>query len=56
MMNIFRKKEWSENYYDTWGGVGPKAIPGGFLVNGKIACFWWTFDWRPAREPYDIGR
>ena len=54
MLNIFKKKEWKQNYWDTWRGLGPKAVPGGFILGEKIPIIWFSFDWRPAKEPYTI--
>lgn len=54
MLNIFGNKEWKQNYWDTWRGVGPKVVPGGFILGEKIPIIWFSFDWRPAKEPYDI--
>jgi len=41
---------WMMNYWDDWIGIGPK------IIKGNILYFipWYNFDWRPAREPYDI--
>jgi parallel beta-helix repeat protein len=36
---------WVRNYWDDWIGIGPKMIKG---------STWVDFDWRPARQPYDI--
>jgi parallel beta-helix repeat protein len=54
ILNIFGKKEWKQNYWDTWRSVGPKVVPGGLIVGEKIPIIWFNFDWRPAKEPYDI--
>jgi parallel beta-helix repeat protein len=39
------RTRWVRNYWDDWNGTGPKIIKGSAWVN---------FDWRPAKEPYDI--
>jgi parallel beta-helix repeat protein len=54
ILNIFGKKEWTQNYWDTWIGVGPKLIPGEFVFGEKITIIWFNFDWKPAKEPYTI--
>jgi parallel beta-helix repeat protein len=54
---------WVGNYWDTWTGIGPKIIPGLYVMGWRVAhiipiLFLFPtidFDWRPAREPYDIG-
>ncbi|UCF50052.1 MAG: right-handed parallel beta-helix repeat-containing protein [Thermoplasmatales archaeon] len=53
ILNIFRKKGWIENYWDTWIGIGPKIIPGVLPFN-EYYIPWFIFDRRPAKEPYDI--
>jgi len=55
ILNKFRKEGWKENYWDTWSGVGPKLIPGVFVLGEYIILPWFNFDWHPAREPYDVG-
>jgi parallel beta-helix repeat protein len=56
------KDRWIDNYWDTWGGVGPKIIPGILIFSIPVGEFgipipipWFAFDWNPAQEPYDIG-
>jgi parallel beta-helix repeat protein len=44
---------WISNYWDEWRGFGPKIIFGRLGYFGNIP--WINFDWRPAKEPYDIG-
>lgn len=41
---------WINNHWDDWIGFGPKVIPGTILLFIPRP----NFDWRPAREPYDI--
>ncbi len=53
------KNRWRSNYWDTWTGIGPKAILGFIVFELNYFFFpipWIAFDWNPAREPYDIGR
>jgi parallel beta-helix repeat protein len=38
---------WVRNYWDDWNGTGPKIIK-------SRSSAWVNFDWRPAKEPYDI--
>ena len=61
---IFSFNKWDKNYWDDWNGIGPKGIPGikvffwipipllGYIL--LIKGPWVQFDWRPAKEPYDI--
>jgi parallel beta-helix repeat protein len=45
----------SENYWDDWNGTGPKVISGQIFTFAMWHGFsWHYFDWRPAKEPYDI--
>jgi len=49
---------WDGNYWDNWIGFGPKLIFGLNIIKGFPATFtipWFTFDWHPAKEPYDIN-
>jgi len=48
---------WSNNYWDDWGGIGPKLISGllnlpSFPITYDLP--WINFDWFPAKEPYDL--
>jgi parallel beta-helix repeat protein len=54
---------WYHNYWDDWGGTGPKWIKG--IIGQKIVGWedgmpiyenveGYNLDWRPASEPYDI--
>lgn len=54
MLNIFGKKEWKGNYWDTWSGMGPKMVIGGFILGEKIPIIWFNFDWHPVKEPHII--
>jgi parallel beta-helix repeat protein len=56
ILNILRKQGWKENYWDTWIGAGPKLIPGGFALRTETLVPWFHFDWKPAKEPYDVPR
>jgi parallel beta-helix repeat protein len=50
---------WFHNYWDDWIGKGPKRISG-LLVSPWADWYhivgvpYDNFDWRPAKEPYDI--
>ena len=58
----------TNNYYDSWDSDGPQKIIGGAVVFAipfilpifpyffliPISIPWLYFDWRPAKEPYDI--
>ena len=54
ILNKFRKEGWKENYWDTWISVGPKFIPGVFILPTEAIIPWFNFDWKPAKEPYYI--
>ena len=54
ILNIFRKQGLKKNYWDTWSGIGPKFIPGGFVLPTEAIIPWFNFDWKPTKEPYDI--
>ncbi len=45
---------WNENYWDDWIGFGPKLISGR-IVMLVFTLPWISFDWHPAKEPYDIN-
>jgi parallel beta-helix repeat protein len=40
---------WSENYWDDWDGTGPYVI-----YTKTIFIRHFSFDWHPAKEPYNI--
>ena len=51
--------EWDKNYWREYNGFGPKIVQGGCIIiillslpSFKIPIY--SFDWHPAREPYDI--
>lgn len=54
------KNSWIGNYWDTWKGIGPKIILGSYVFgwrlipNWPLFIPWFDFDWKPAKEPYDI--
>ena len=53
---IFLNK-WTNNYWDTWSGIGPKLIPGLFtypwdLLSHTKGIPFVNFDWHPVAEPY----
>jgi len=57
------KNRWIGNYWDTRSGIGPKKILGASVVGWRLLYFhvqllipipWFEFDWKPAKEPYDI--
>jgi parallel beta-helix repeat protein len=57
------KNYWRGNYWDNWIGFGPKLIFGQKMIRigvdrwGEPMYFpipWINFDWRPAKEPFDI--
>ena len=53
----YKKSRWIGNYWDTWSGVGPKIIPGmrvSWIGRLFFLIPWIDFDWKPAKEPYDI--
>jgi len=56
--NVLLKSRWVGNYWDIWSGVGPKIILGlqaiPFGLEGYLEIPGFEFDWKPAREPYDI--
>jgi parallel beta-helix repeat protein len=51
--------KWERNYWDDWRGSGPKIILGKKVCKPVFPWFlrfpWVDFDWRPAREPYEIN-
>ncbi len=56
--------KWNGNYWDDWNLRLPRSIIGEKVLmlvlrpgyELKIVAFpWFNFDWRPAKEPYDIG-
>jgi parallel beta-helix repeat protein len=56
--------KWVANYWDDWQGHGPKVIRGDAFIQFIIPVIppvyveWdrpsFSFDWHPAKEPYDI--
>jgi len=48
------KSRWIGNYWDTWIGVGPKIILGLQAISYMLVIPGFEFDWKPAKEPYDI--
>jgi len=47
---------WFGNYWDDWEKVLPRPIYGEIILerlDDKVVP-WVQFDWKPAREPYDI--
>jgi len=42
---------WDRNYYDDWMGVTNENLA---WLPYHIRTGLFTFDWHPAREPYDI--
>jgi parallel beta-helix repeat protein len=54
------KNIWFGNYWDTWEGPGPKTILGSYVIgyrlipNMPLFIPWIAFDWKPAKEPFDI--
>jgi parallel beta-helix repeat protein len=54
-INSFKINRWSQNYWDDWIGFGPKIIIGGLYPPWKpYGHIWFSFDWHPVQEPYDI--
>ena len=60
---IFNK--WKANYWDKRTGIGPKMLKGrliliigdpyhGYHYSQIAEITFLQFDWRPAKEPYDI--
>ena len=46
---------WSGNYWDDWACAFPRLILGEKQIPFRPYFIpWFTFDWHPAREPYDI--
>ena len=43
--------QWKSNYWDDWDGTGPKMIKGYLEIESKDV---YSYDWKPARNPYDI--
>jgi len=52
---------WDSNYWDSYGGFGPKKLDGTIQTPGIINQLfayvfpWIIFDWHPVKEPYDIS-
>ncbi|KYK21293.1 hypothetical protein AYK24_09400 [Thermoplasmatales archaeon SG8-52-4] len=52
--------QWKSNYWDEWGGLGPKIIDGDLVIFDPDEEYGIgskpirNFDWRPAKYPYDI--
>lgn len=47
---------WSQNYWDTYDGTGPMILTGENTLpwNSDKTIDWKYYDWRPAKEPYEI--
>lgn len=65
---LVHKKKWDGNYWDEWKKTSPRPIigffvleiviprsPDNFLIIPLGIYPYITFDWHPAKEPYDIG-
>ena len=47
---------WFNNYWNDWPGAIPRPIYGTiYLERFDKEIEWLQFDWRPAKEPYDIN-
>jgi parallel beta-helix repeat protein len=58
------RDNWNENYWDNSKGNLPKPIGGNLVImfvlrpgSGQVTalCWWSSFDWHPAQEPFLIG-
>ena len=53
------RTNWNRNYWDDWDGGGSYRIKGAITIPIPDEPYyklidWYNFDWRPAKEPYDI--
>ncbi|MFE3846209.1 nitrous oxide reductase family maturation protein NosD [Thermoplasmatota archaeon] len=47
---------WFHNYWNNWSGTNPRPIYGTiYLERFDKEIEWLQFDWRPAKEPFDIN-
>ncbi|MFE3845887.1 NosD domain-containing protein [Thermoplasmatota archaeon] len=54
-INSFQINKWDKNYWDDWIGFGPKIIIGELYPPWRAyGHIWVSFDWNPAKEPYNI--
>ncbi|HVQ01273.1 MAG TPA: NosD domain-containing protein [Candidatus Thermoplasmatota archaeon] len=49
---------WKQNYWDDHVGVWPECIHGLMRIpwNKVVVVPWLNLDWRPAKQPYTIGK
>jgi parallel beta-helix repeat protein len=57
-VEIRKPNQWSRNYWDDWGGLGPKIIYGDVIHFDYSGGYNFTqarnYDWSPARKQYEI--
>ena len=59
---IGRPNIWYKNYWSDWDGKGPMVIKGEFIIYALVGVLFEltiplpirSYDWSPAKEPYDI--